>query len=91
MTTQEMAVNDVITLPDLKLLASGSSLCITIVAHIPTRVELSKRLKNAIKLEPGEFGVGVTLINLLWSFAKLDSETEDSMDRRASSTYRRRS
>jgi Bacterial archaeo-eukaryotic release factor family 3 len=50
MLTQEMVANDVITLADLKLLANnGSSPCITIVAHIPTPFELSKRLKTAIK------------------------------------------
>ncbi len=49
MTTQEIAAHDVVGFNDLRLLATASSPCITIVLPLPNPLELLIRLKNAIR------------------------------------------
>ncbi len=49
MTSQEITGHDTVEFSDVKLLASASSPCITIVVHIPTPFELSTRLKKAVR------------------------------------------
>jgi hypothetical protein len=49
MTAQEITAHDVVGFNDLRLLATASSPCITIVLPLPNPLELPVRLKNAIR------------------------------------------
>jgi hypothetical protein len=49
MTAQEITAHDVVGFNNLRLLASASSPCITIVLPLPNPLELPVRLKNAIR------------------------------------------
>jgi hypothetical protein len=49
MTAQEITAHDLVGFDDLRLLASASSPCITIVLPLPNPLEIPVRLKNAIR------------------------------------------
>lgn len=49
MTPQTITAHDVVTFDDVKLLAGAAQPCVTIVVHIANPLELSVRLKNAIR------------------------------------------
>lgn len=49
MTAQEMTAHDIIGFNDLRVLATASTPCITIVLSLPNPLELAARLKNAIR------------------------------------------
>src|SRR5689334_19008503 len=49
MTAQEIAAHDLVGFDDLRLLASASSPCISIVLPLPNPREIPVRLKNAIR------------------------------------------
>jgi predicted nuclease of predicted toxin-antitoxin system len=49
MTAQELTAHHVVDFGELKLLAGASAPCITIAIELPNPLELSVRLKNALR------------------------------------------
>ncbi len=57
MTAQETTAHDLVGFDDLRLLASASSPCITIVLPLPNPLEIPVRLKKAIRSVTGKLDV----------------------------------
>jgi hypothetical protein len=49
MTSETLKAQDVVTISDVRLLASASSPCITIALNIPTPLDLPVKLKSAVR------------------------------------------
>ncbi len=56
MTAQTITAHDIVTFQDVKLLAGAAGPCITLVVQIPNPLELSVRLKNAIRKVEKQLG-----------------------------------
>ena len=49
MTSKTPKAQDVVTISDVRLLASANSSCITIALNIPTPLDLPVKLKSAVR------------------------------------------